>query len=105
MSPDQERKVLRALLRRMDTSANSFLHGNLFLVVLWFPIAFIFGLGSHLTQARQLHPVFLCLVSAIVGALVFWVFLRRAGERSWPTVKRYLDRQRIDARIRELEHV
>jgi hypothetical protein len=99
----QEQKLLRVLLRRMDSEPSAFFHGNLFLMVLWVPLALFFAVAFHLSRVHQLHPVFLCIVSAIVGMLMYWVFLRRASQRSWPLFKQYLDRQRIEARLHELE--
>ena len=103
MNQNQERKVLRALLRRIDTEPNAFFHGKLFLVLLWFPLFFIFGISFHLTQMYDFGPILLCSVSGLVGAFMFWVFLRRAGQRNWPVVKPYIDRDRIEERLNELE--
>jgi len=103
MSTDQERKMLRSLLRRMDSEPSPFFHSSLFLMVLWVPLTFVFAVAFHVSRIYQLHPVFLCFMSAIAGIFMYWVFLRRAGQRSWPFVRQYLDRSRIESRLHELE--
>jgi hypothetical protein len=103
VSREHERKVLRALLRRMDSKPKAFFNSSFVLVVLWLPLVLLFAFGFHASRADQLHPAFLCFGSALVGMLVYWLFLRRASQRTWPLLMKYLDRSRIEDRLRELE--
>lgn len=103
MNPYEKRKVLRSLLNRKDAEPNAFFHGKLVLILLWFPLLVIYAISFHLTQVYQLSPILLCFVSVVVGAIMFWVFLRLTNQRCWPTVKSYIDKDRIELRLHELE--
>ena len=103
MSPDNEQKMLRALLRRMDSEPSAFLNSSLLPMVLWLLLVLLFAFAFHASRVYQLNPAFLCIVSALAGILVYWMFLRRASQRTWPFVRGYLDRSRIEARLHELE--
>lgn len=103
MTKHQERRILLALLKRLEQSPNP--HGAMRLVRPFLWILLVAGFTALFQWAPTVDTrLRLAIVgSAIIGAVVGVILYFFATVQQWPVVRPHLSIESIKKRIRELE--
>jgi hypothetical protein len=100
VSPTKERAFLQVVLRRTSDGPKGFFS------LQWAGLLVWLGLVFSCVLAFSIDPLLSRGVSGAmfvaIGALIAHLWLRVAAARGWPILGRYLDRNAIEARLREL---
>ena len=102
MSRAKERNVLKAILRRIEPQSSPPVKTTL---PAWFQLlvmAIVFWAVMNTILANH-NTVLLCLISAFIGAIVVWALAVHLGNKQWAVLHRYIDKESVKARLRELE--
>jgi hypothetical protein len=100
MSPVQERKFLRAVLKRLDSAENSTRTARRKLILAWFGLVFAFTVAAVLGHMLPLPATE--LLFAAIGAVAAGVYVYIVAGRGWGVLKPYVHREAVESRLREL---
>jgi hypothetical protein len=101
MKPDDERKLLRFVLKRIDNPVQPVLASRWVMPASWLVILLLVGLfdylGRHVSHWLAVFG-FLC-----TGIGYAYVCIRVFAARAWPLLARHYDRASLQTRLSELE--
>ncbi len=101
MKKAKEVKLLEALIKKVEKSNPSIVTKIWFNPVLWLVCAvtflFLFQLNLKINSS-----LLLAVGSALVGAVIGAIIIVQNSEKTWPTVKRYIDIQAMKERINDI---
>lgn len=100
MHPSDERKVLEQLLKEIDSPGKA--SSGWSDVPAWISIAVITASCFHFFGRPSLPHALLMAGFFLAGLVYAQVRLRRKSARNWPTLRPFLDRTRVEARLREI---
>ena len=100
MSQSEEKKILQAVLRRIDNGPAGFLSGRRSLLLAWLGLvvasAGIFAISTHIPAGVS------AVLFVVLGVVYSQLYFRIASARGWPVLWRHFNRQSIVDRIDEL---
>ncbi len=100
MSPAQERKFLRAVLKHLDNSDTSTRIARRNLVLAWFGLVFVCAVAAALGHVLPLLAMQLLFVA--IGAVAAVAYFYITAGRGWGVLNPYVHREAVEARLREL---
>ena len=100
MSPTREKRFLRTTLRRIDDGPLSFFASRWAEPIIWVGMVLCTLLGLALVPAHSRYgaAALFVLLGFLYASLTFMV----AAAKGWPILTRFIDRQAIVDRLREL---
>jgi hypothetical protein len=100
MSPVQERKFLRAVLKRLDNAEHSTRTARRKLVLAWLGLVVTSAVATALGRILPLPATELLFVA--IGAIGAGVYVYIVAGRGWGILKPYVRRDEVEARLSEL---
>ncbi len=100
MNPVAERKMLREMLRRIDSPVQPVLSSRWFMPLVW--LVFVALVAATFVLGALLAPKVGSLVFVLLGMAYMYACLRASAANAWPALVPHLDRERIESRLREL---
>jgi len=102
LPPKLEKQILLAVLKTIDKkpSVPRKLHWRIIDFAIWVAVGFfLFRAFSSTGWFQALFP----FAMFGFGMLLMFIYLRAQSIVQWPLIGRYLDRSKMEARVRELE--
>jgi len=101
MNPAAERKMLQHVLERMDKPVQPVFSSRWFRPVVWcifvVLVAVIYVIGEHVAHWLAAFGF------TLLGMGYMHAYFKAAAAQGWPVLTRYFNRERIEARLAELE--
>lgn len=101
MTSTDEARILCALLRQSDDQKKSVMQSRWLIIALWPVTAAAFFVMFQLEP--KIGSLGIAVGSMLIGAMVASVAIYRSSFEQWVVVRRFLDREAIVRRLRELE--
>src|SRR5690606_14796867 len=101
MNPAVERKMLRRVLDRMDRPVQPVLSSRWFMPAVW--ILFVALVAAFYVVGELVAHWVAALGFVLLGTGYMHAYVKSAAARSWPILVKYFNRERIEARLAELE--
>ena len=96
----EEKKILKALLQRVDNAPAGFVAGRRSLLLTWLSLvvvsAGIFAVSKHIPAGVS------AILFVVLGVVYSQLYFRIAYARGWAVVRHHLNRQSIVDRLSEL---
>jgi hypothetical protein len=101
MKPAAERRILREVLRQIHGAPHPVWPARWFLPVAW--VAFVVLVATFYALGELVAHWLGAFGFVLLGMAYMFANLKAAAANAWPVLGQYVQRERIESRLRELE--
>jgi hypothetical protein len=97
----EEKRTIKSILKWVDRPGGGLAGSRWFFPVVWLSLIAVTA-GLYVVGHSARFEV-VALVSFLVGLAYWHAFILSSAARSWPVLAKYVDRESLERRLRELE--